>query len=209
MPADRAILLATRSSGKLKELHGILADAGLKGITLDDAGILESPEEETVESFGTFEENALAKARYFHRLTGMPTMADDSGLSVRALDGAPGVWSKRWSARDDLSGQARDDANNARLQRELDGVADRRASYTCVAAYVDDSTEEFARGETFGEIIGEALGEEGFGYDPFFFSTELGKTFGEATVAEKQGVSHRGRAFRALVNALRERSAGL
>jgi XTP/dITP diphosphohydrolase len=100
---DRKVLLATRSKGKLRELHGILASAGLEGVTLDDAGIAESAEEEHIEIFDTFEENALAKARYFHRRSRMPTMADDSGLSVRALGGAPGVYSKRYSARDDLS----------------------------------------------------------------------------------------------------------
>ena len=203
MAADRKILLATRSRGKLRELHGILASAGLEGITLDDAGIAETPEEEHIEIFDTFEENALAKARYFHQRSGMPTMADDSGLSVRALGGAPGVYSKRYSGEQNLTGQDLDDANNAKLLNALRGMNDTSASYSCAAAFVDESGEWVAMGETHGFVIDEARGSEGFGYDPYFFSTELGKTFGEAAVDEKQEVSHRGRAFRALVQALR------
>ena len=209
MAADARILLATRSKGKLRELHGILASAGLTGITLDDAGIAETEEEEHIEIFETFEENALAKARYFHRKSGMPAMADDSGLSVRALGGAPGVYSKRFSGRDDLSGQDLDDANNAKLLNALRGIEDRAASYSCAAAFVDADDEYVAMGETHGRVIDDARGSEGFGYDPYFFSTELGKTFGEATIEEKEAVSHRGRAFRALVAALRERGRTL
>jgi XTP/dITP diphosphohydrolase len=209
LAADRKILLATRSAGKLRELHGILASAGLAGITLDDAGIAPSADEEHIEVFGTFEENALAKARYFHDKSGMPTMADDSGLSVRALGGAPGVYSKRYSERDDLSGQDLDDANNEKLLIALRGIADRSASYSCAAAFVDDTGEWVAMGETHGRVIEEARGTAGFGYDPYFFSTEIGKTFGEATLDEKQEVSHRGRAFRALAAALRRRGRTL
>ena len=205
LAAERQILLATRSTGKLRELHGILASAGLTGITLDDAGIEESPDEEHIEIFDTFEENALAKARYFHRLSGMPTMADDSGLSVRALGGAPGVYSKRYSGRKDLSGQYLDDANNAKLLDALNAVDDRSASYTCAAAFVDDSQELVRVGETHGKVIGEARGMEGFGYDPYFLSSELGQTFAEVDRETKERVSHRGRAVRALLLALRSR----
>lgn len=209
MAADRRVLLATRSAGKLRELRGILEEAGIAGITLDEAAMPESPEEESIECFDTFEENALAKARHFHRLSGLPTMADDSGLSVRALGGAPGVSSKRYSGRAGLRGQALDDANNARLQQELQGIRDVSASYTCAAAFVDAEVEEVALGETFGRIIDVPRGNAGFGYDPYFHSTELDKTFGEASTHEKQAVSHRGRAFRALVGALRERGGAL
>jgi XTP/dITP diphosphohydrolase len=209
LAAERRILLATRSSGKLRELHGILASAGLAGITLDDAGIAPSADEEHIEVFDTFAENALAKARYFHEKSAMPTMADDSGLSVRALGGAPGVYSRRYSGRDDLSGQDLDDANNEKLLNALRGIVDTSASYSCAAAFADKTGECVATGETLGRIIDEARGTEGFGYDPYFFSTEIGKTFGEATVREKEEVSHRGRAFRALVAALRERGRTL
>lgn len=203
MAPEGRILLATRSAGKLKELHGILEEAGLSGMTLDQAGVPYTPAEEHIEVYPTFEENALAKARYFNNLTGSPTMADDSGLSVDALSGAPGVWSKRYSGRGDLSGQDLDDANNARLMSELDGIADRRARYSCAAAYVGGGIEHVAIGEVHGWIVAEPRGSGGFGYDPYFLSEELGQTFGEASLAAKQEVSHRGRAFRALVDALR------
>lgn len=208
MGSERKILLATRSPGKLRELHGILAEAGLSGITLDEAGVPASDEEEHVESFDTFEENALAKARYFNRITGLPAMADDSGLSVDSLDGAPGVWSKRYSGRRDLSGQPLDDGNNSKLLAELAGRADRRARYTCAAAFADGAVETVAIGEVHGSIVDSPRGSGGFGYDPFFFADELGCTFGEATIEQKQRVSHRARAFRALIEALREMSHG-
>ncbi len=197
------VLLATRSAGKLRELKGILDEARLVGVSLVDAGIEESPDEESIECHQTFEENALAKARYFNRLSGMPALADDSGLRVDALDGAPGVWSKRFSGRKDLTGQELDDANNAKLMSELSGQENRNASYACAAAYVAGDIEVVTMGETFGRIVDTPSGDQGFGYDPHFFSTELGKTFGDATVPEKQAVSHRGRAFTALVASLR------
>jgi XTP/dITP diphosphohydrolase len=209
LTADRKVLLATRSSGKLRELEGILKEAGLRGITLDEAGLSYSIAEDDIECFATFEENALAKARYFHLLSRLPTMADDSGLSVRALGGAPGVWSKRYSQRLDLAGQQLDDANNAKLLAEIGSRSDTEASYTCAAAYVDDEREIVRLGGTDGSIITDARGNEGFGYDPYFFSIELGKTFGEASAREKQSVSHRGRAFGALVDALREAGRAL
>jgi XTP/dITP diphosphohydrolase len=209
LAADRGVLLATRSQGKLKELWGILAEAGLRGISLVEAGIAESPDEEGIECFDTFEANSLAKAQYFNRLSGLPTVADDSGLSIDALGGAPGVWSKRYSGRSDLSGQALDDANNEKLLAELAGFRDVGARYSCAAAFVDGNVEVVAMGESFGKIVREPRGDEGFGYDPYFFSTELNRTFGEASVEEKQAVSHRGRAFRALVTALRERGGAI
>ena len=209
MADSSRILLATRSHGKLRELAGILEEAGLTGVTLDEEGIFYSDEEEGIECYDTFEENALAKARYFHALSGMPTMADDSGLSVVALNGAPGVYSKRYSGRSDLVGQELDDANNTRLQSELTGHRDTSASYTCAAAFTDGKIEEVALGQTFGRIIREPRGDNGFGYDPYFHSAELDMTFGEASTEAKQVVSHRGRAFRALVSALRERGRTL
>ena len=198
------VLLATRSAGKLRELKGILDEAGIAGVTLDEAGIPESPDEDALECFETFEENALAKARYFNRLSAMPAMADDSGLCVVALGGAPGVYSKRYSGRNDVSGQALDDANNAKLQDEIGSHANKSASYTCAAAYVDGSKEVVAVGETVGRIVAAPGGSHGFGYDPYFFSTELGMTFGDATTEEKQAVSHRGRAFRSLLELLKD-----
>ncbi len=202
MNRARHVLVATRSAGKLRELAGILAEAGMTGVSLLDAGIEESADEDAIECHESFEENALAKARHFNRLSGLPTIADDSGLCVDALGGAPGVRSKRYSGRPDLTGQALDDANNAKLFGELAGFDDRSASYVCAAAYADEVLERVEVGETRGAITDAPRGSEGFGYDPYFRSAELGVTFGEASTRDKQRVSHRGRAFRALLQSL-------
>ena len=193
------VLLATRSGGKIRELRALLEGAGIEVIGLDEARIAPRPEEDCLESATTFEENALAKARYFQRISRLPTVADDSGLCVDALGGAPGVHSKRWSGRPDLDGQALDDANNALLLARLAGAATRRARYVCAAAYYDGERELVERGEVAGEILESARGRGGFGYDPYFFSYELGRTFAEVSVEEKARVSHRARAFRKLV----------
>ena len=193
------LLLATRSEGKLRELRPLFESAGIRVSDLREAGLPASPAEDAVEAFDTFVANAVAKARYFHALTGRAAIADDSGLEVEALGGRPGVRSKRWSGRDDLAGQALDDANNARLLEALHGVEHPRARYVCAAAYVDQAREEVALGETAGTIVRDARGVEGFGYDPFFLSAELDATFGEASREAKERVSHRGRAFRSLI----------
>ena len=198
------LLIATRSAGKLRELRELFARAGLSVIDLEEAGVPERDEEENLETADTFEGNALAKAHYFARVTGRAVVADDSGLEVAALGGRPGVRSKRWSGRTDLSGESLDGANNARLLEELRGRTSREARYVCVAAFVDGDVALTSRGTTSGVILEEPRGG-GFGYDPYFLSDELGETFGEATVEEKERVSHRGRAFRALVSALLQR----
>jgi len=197
------VVLATRSVGKLWELRPIFAAAGLAVIDLQEAGLPETPEEAELECFETFEANALAKARHFWRISRLPVVADDSGLEVSALGGRPGVFSKRWSGREELRGRELDAANNAKLAAELAGVRDRSARYVCVAAYVDGAREIVRRGDVHGVIVDAPRGAEGFGYDPYFQSTELGKTFGESTREEKAEVSHRGRAFRALIAELR------
>jgi XTP/dITP diphosphohydrolase len=187
----------------MRELRPLFAAAGVSFVDLREAAIGEVPEEATLERFDTFEDNALAKARYFFgRSGGVPTIADDSGLEVQALNGRPGVRSKRWSGRDDLVGQALDDANNAALLAALRGSDDWRARYVCVAAYVDATRTIVRRGEATGRIVAEGRGGNGFGYDPHFESGELGRTFGEASLEEKQRVSHRGRAFGELLRAL-------
>jgi XTP/dITP diphosphohydrolase len=202
-------LLATRSAGKLRELEPLFATAGIRVMTLDGAGLAESEGEAAIESFSTFEENALAKARYFRERSGLATLADDSGLEVDALGGEPGVRSKRWSGAHDLRGRELDAANNAQLLRALRASSDRRARYVCAAALASASTELVRRGEVEGEILEQGRGKGGFGYDPLFLSTELGMTFGEATLAEKERVSHRGRAFRELLRAMRAVDRGL
>ncbi len=208
--ARRRIVVATRSVGKIRELIPMLNAAHFFPIRLDDLRLAERPEEDAVEAFDTFEENAIAKARYFARLApGCAVLADDSGLAVDALYGAPGVRSKRWSASG-LTGQANDDANNAKLIAALaDPALARTARYVCVAAIVwtadewgeDAPREVHARGETIGRIAYAPRGVNGFGYDPYFESDELAVTFGEATTSAKERISHRGRAVRAALDA--------
>jgi XTP/dITP diphosphohydrolase len=192
-------LLATRSLGKLYELRPMFEAAGVEVTDLDDAGIAETGGEDDLEHFETFEENALAKARYFRAKSGLPTIADDSGLEVRALAGAPGVRTKRWSGRSDLEGRALDVANNEYLLAKLADAVDRRARYVCVAALVDASGEHLFRGETEGELLREPRGAGGFGYDPLFLSADLGMTFAEADRHAKERTSHRGRTFAQLI----------
>ena len=205
--ARSTLLLGTRSAGKLRELRPLFERAGFQVVDAAAAGIRESPEEDALEVAETFEENALLKARYFRRVSGMDAVADDSGLEVRALGGAPGVISKRWSNRPDLRGQALDDENNALLLRRLEGASDRGARYVCAAAYSGARGELVVRGEVEGVITRRARGDGGFGYDPYFESLELGRTFGEVTLEEKARVSHRARAFEKLLSALEKNRA--
>ena len=200
-----SFLIATRSAGKLRELRALFRGVDISITDLEEAGIEPSAAEDELESAETFEENALAKARYFARLSGQPVIADDSGLEVEALGGRPGVRSKRWSGRTDLTGERLDEENNRRLLEELAGATNRRARYVCVAALVDGPNESTFRGTSRGVILGAPRGTGGFGYDPYFLSDDLGMTFAEASVGEKARVSHRGRAFLALVNSLRAR----
>ncbi|MEX2467795.1 MAG: RdgB/HAM1 family non-canonical purine NTP pyrophosphatase [Gemmatimonadota bacterium] len=206
----RELLVATRNAGKIREIRRILADVpGLRVLDLDEAGIAPSAEEDGLEPYETFEENARSKAEYFHRKAGIPTVADDSGIAVDALGGAPGVRSKRF-APTGLEGTAQDEANNRFLVERLQGVVpdQRTARYVCVAVMVDDSDREIlTRGEAEGRIVDQPRGTGGFGYDPHVFIPELGKTFAELTPAEKDARSHRGAAFRALAAKLRA-SAG-
>ena len=202
-------ILASRNRGKLRELRALFATHNIGVIDLLEAGVGEDTvAEDAVEAFETFEENALAKARHFSALLpGRIVVADDSGLAVDGLDGAPGVRSKRWSGRSDLEGTALDAANNAMLLARLSGGPNRTARYVCAAAWCDGSTEIVTRGEVAGRIVDTAAGGNGFGYDPHFFVDALGRTMAEATVPEKQAVSHRGRAFVRLLAAVHERGS--
>jgi XTP/dITP diphosphohydrolase len=204
------VLVATRSQGKLRELRPLFERAGFTVVDLEEHGIEQEPAEEELERFDTFEENALAKARYFYEISGgIATVADDSGLVVHALGGAPGVRSKRWSGRADLTGRALDEANNAKLLASLAGIGDRSAKYVCAAAFVGLDGELVRLGESGGTVLEAPRGSGGFGYDPYFASSELGgRTFAEASREEKEGVSHRGRAFRRLMAALRDEPGG-
>lgn len=174
----------------------------------DDAGVFESPAEDGLELHDSFQANARSKAEYFCRLTGLPTAADDSGLEVMSLMGEPGVRSKRWAG---VSGtiEAVDAANNALLLRRLGGAPEgrRRARYRCVVVLLRKANavpEVFDQSCT-GLITTEPRGTNGFGYDPYFLSDDLGLTFGEASDDAKDEVSHRGRAFRALLDTLQQK----
>ena len=207
-PHALTLVVATRSPHKLDEIRRILGeDPGLRLLGLDEAGIPASPEEDEIEVFDTFEENARAKAAYFNRLCGAVTIADDSGLEVDVLDGAPGVRTKRFAPVPDLAGEERDRANNEHLVRLLSGhkPARRTARYVCVAVLSFGLGEPMVfRGEARGTIILEPRGEGGFGYDPLFLDPETGKTFAEFEEGEKDARSHRGAAFRALGEHLRK-----
>ncbi len=194
------LLVATRSSHKLREVSDILAEfSGFSLLTLADLILPASPDEDGLEAFSTFAENASAKARYFAGRTGMLTLADDSGLCVDALAGAPGVRSKRFSGRSDLEGARLDGANNQMLLQRLTEVppGERTARYVCAAAIVDpNGGEAIFEGTCAGEILQAPVGEGGFGYDPLFFVPEEGATFGEMTAERKNVVSHRACAMR-------------
>lgn len=200
----RRLLLATRSAGKLRELAPLIEAAGLHPVTLDAAGIPPTAQEDAIEVHDTFAANALAKARHFHALSGLPTLADDSGLCVDALGGRPGVRSRRWSGRTDLQGEALDEANNAALLAALAPGMARDAAYVCAAAWVDGEREVVRVGSVRGTVLEVPRGRGGFGYDPYFLCAELGRGFGEVTRDEKASVSHRARAVAALLSALRD-----
>ncbi|MDH3272831.1 MAG: non-canonical purine NTP pyrophosphatase [Gemmatimonadota bacterium] len=204
------LLVATRSAHKMSEIRQILGSVpNLTVLDLTDAGIAPDPVEDDLEVYETFEENALAKAEYFFRLSGMPTVADDSGLEVDALGGAPGVRSKRFAPDTGLDGQARDDANNRYLVEKLEGVepVDRTARYVCVAALLEAGNEPFyARGEAPGLVLDAPQGKGGFGYDPYIYDPKFGGTFAEMSPAEKNERSHRGAAFGALASSLAKRA---
>ncbi|RQR41135.1 RdgB/HAM1 family non-canonical purine NTP pyrophosphatase [Burkholderia sp. Bp8994] len=197
------IVLASNNAGKLREFTALFSTVGIEIVP---QGELAVPEAE--EPFGTFIENALTKARHASRLTGLPAIADDSGLCVRALRGAPGVYSARYAQR--AGGAKGDAANNAYLVEQLRGVADRRAYYCCVLALVrhaDDPEPLFAEGRWVGEIVDTPRGEHGFGYDPYFHLPSLGATAAELEPAVKNTHSHRALALKALLARLAEEPA--
>ncbi|HEX4560208.1 MAG TPA: non-canonical purine NTP pyrophosphatase [Gemmatimonadales bacterium] len=206
------LLVATRSAGKAREIRSLLEGLPF-GIELPQDRFLDRlPEEDDLESGATYAENAVLKARYFsERARGeVPTVADDSGLEVDALDGAPGVHSARWAGGGAGATDGKQDArNNTKLVAALQGVSEKKrtARYRCVVAFLDrlDGTPEIVEATCEGRIVLEPRGSGGFGYDPYFFSPELGLTFGEAALPAKHRVSHRGRAFRALAEMLLRR----
>ncbi len=201
------LLVATRSAGKQREVRRLLAGSGLDIVFPEDINLFEDPAEELLENSDSFRANARAKAEHFAKRSGLPTVADDSGLEVFYLGGAPGTRSKRWAGASGTAAEV-DAANNAELLRRLAGAPElkRAARYRCALVLVRrvGALPEAFEGECAGRILEAPAGTAGFGYDPYFFSTELGTSFGEATDADKDRVSHRGRAFAALRAALTE-----
>jgi XTP/dITP diphosphohydrolase len=196
-PVQR-LVLASNNAKKLRELADLLAPLGMALVPQAELGVGEADE-----PHGTFVENALEKARHASRLTGLPALADDSGICVDAFGGAPGVLSARFA------GEPRSDArNNARLLADLTDKSDRRAHYYCVLVFLrsaDDPQPIIAEGEWHGEILSAAQGEGGFGYDPLFLIPELGLSVAEMSSEEKHLRSHRGQAMVRLVERLRAR----
>jgi XTP/dITP diphosphohydrolase len=201
----RTLLLATRNAGKVREIRAMLAaHPALDVVSLDEAGMDERPEDEAVETFDTFEENALAKARHYAARSGLPALADDSGIAVDALGGAPGVRSRRFAPDQTVRGGAQDEANNRHLLRLLEGEPPERrtARYVCAAAIAWPEGRELVRtGTCDGVILSAPRGTGGFGYDPLFFVPADGSTMAELPPERKNAISHRGRAVRAVVEA--------
>lgn len=194
----KEVVLATRNRGKLREIVALLEGLEVRLHTIDEL----APAAELLEDGATFEENALAKARQAAAVTGLPAIADDSGLEVAALGGAPGVHSARYA------GVPSDDAkNNAKLLEALARVpsSKRAARFRCVATYVDPGAgiEIVRDGACDGEILEAPRGSDGFGYDPLFLVPRLGRTMAELPLDEKNALSHRAAAFRTLAEVLR------
>jgi XTP/dITP diphosphohydrolase len=192
----RPILIATKNPGKLREVTAVLGGLDIQLVTLAELDEVPDP----VEDGDTFAANAAAKAAHYSRLTGYWALADDSGLEVDALGGAPGVHSARYAG-----GQRDDQANNARLIAELNGVpsAKRTARFRCAVALADgDRILATASGAIEGRIIDQPRGQNGFGYDPHFLVPDLGMTTAEMPPEQKNRLSHRGKALRAIAPAL-------
>jgi XTP/dITP diphosphohydrolase len=201
------LVMATRSTHKMGEIRKVMEVVpSLRVLDLAEAGVHYDDAEEDLEPYDTFEENAASKASYFQKITGLPTVADDSGIEIDLLGGAPGVRSKRFSPDRGLTNLALDQANNEHLLASLGDAppAKRIARYVCVAVLnrgdPDDLT--IVRGEATGWVLNAPQGSGGFGYDPLFFDEDLGKTFAEISPEEKNARSHRGKAFRALAERL-------
>jgi XTP/dITP diphosphohydrolase len=192
------LVVASSNPGKIREFEQMLAPLGFEIVAQAQLGIPDA-----AEPHETFVENALAKARHASSFSGMPAFADDSGICVAALGGEPGVHSARYAGEaDEVEREAQDARNNEKLLAALAGKADRRAHYYCVIVLVrraGDPEPLIAEGRWHGEVIAEARGSNGFGYDPYFHVPELGRTAAELGADEKNAISHRGQALKQLV----------
>lgn len=194
----KKLVLASNNKGKLREFNALLSKLSVEVVAQGQLGV-----ESCEEPFHTFLENALTKARHASRCTGFPAMADDSGITAHALVNAPGVFSARFAGEN-----ATDEQNNEKLVHLLKDQSDKTAHYTCVLVAVhsaDDPDPIVVQGYWQGEIIDEARGNGGFGYDPHFLLPTLNKTAAELSSEEKNALSHRGQAMRAMRQALEER----
>ena len=198
MSLPARIVFASGNRGKLREVARLLERYGVEVIPQSTFGV-----EDAEETGTTFAENSLIKARHATSATGLPAIADDSGLTVEALDGAPGVYSARYSGPD-----ATDDSNIDKLLAALEGVpgSARAAAFHCVATFIDPETGDAITGEGRWQdrILTQRQGDGGFGYDPVFFDPVAGKSAAEFGPDEKNAASHRGKALRALIAALEE-----
>jgi XTP/dITP diphosphohydrolase len=192
----KKLVIASNNPGKLREFQAMLAPFGIEVVTQEQLGISEAEEPHC-----TFVENALAKARHVSKLSGLPALADDSGICVAALGGAPGVWSARYA------GEPKSDTrNNEKLLQEMRGVADRRAHYYCILVLVrheNDPQPLIAEGEWHGEIAQDERGDGGFGYDPLFWLPQFGKMSAQLKPEEKALISHRAQAMAILLQKLK------
>lgn len=190
------IVMASGNAGKIREIARLLDSLGVEVVAQAQLGVSDADETGT-----TFAENSLIKAQHAADATGLPAIADDSGLAVDALDGAPGVYSARYA------GDAGDEANNDKLLAALDGVSDRGAAFHCVATFVapGDSEPLVAAGEWRGSILHERQGDGGFGYDPLFFVPDSNCSSAELAPEQKNVLSHRGKALRKLVELITQK----
>jgi XTP/dITP diphosphohydrolase len=191
------IVMASGNPGKIREIARLLESLGIDVVAQSEFGVTDADETGV-----TFAENSLIKAQHAAEATGLPAIADDSGLSVDALDGAPGVYSARYSGPD-----GDDKANNDRLLAELEGVEDRGAAFHCVATFVESGGGEalVAHGEWRGSILHARQGDGGFGYDPLFFVPDCGCSSADLEADQKNARSHRGQALRKLVELLEQK----
>ena len=195
---QKKLVLASNNAGKLREFNAMFSERDIRVVGQGSLGVSACDE-----PYHTFLENALAKARNAARVSGLPALADDSGITAEALNGEPGVFSARYAGAD-----CDDAANNAKLVAALKDKEDKRAHYTCVLValrYADDPEPLVVEAHWDGEVISEARGTGGFGYDPYFYLPDFGKTAAELTAEEKNAVSHRGKALRAMLAVIAER----
>ena len=197
----KKIVIASNNLGKLQEFHHLLEPLGIQVLPQSAFKVTEAEE-----PYYTFVENALAKARHASKCTGLPALADDSGICVDILSGGPGVYSARYAGE-----PKSDERNNQKLIEVLRILPDRNAHYYCIIVlvrYADDPQPIITDGIWYGRIVLEPRGEGGFGYDPYFFLPDLGKTAAELSIEQKNLISHRGKALARLTERIREDTLG-